>query len=140
MKRAAASARWVTAVCTGPLVLGAAGLLRGRRATTHWMSRDFLREFGAIPIEERVVVDGNIITGAGVTAGIDFALQIAAEIAGTEVAQAIQLSIEYDPQPPFDAGTPRRAPQAIVERAIAQAADRQRYRAEQVARAATLVK
>jgi len=139
VKRAAASARWVTSVCTGALVLGAAGLLTGRRATTHWMSREFLRDFGATPVEERVVVDGNVITGGGVTAGIDFALQVVAEVAGREVAETIQLAIEYDPQPPYDAGTPRRAPQAIVDRAVAQAADRQRYRAEQVARAHILL-
>jgi cyclohexyl-isocyanide hydratase len=139
LKRAAGSARWVTAVCTGSLVLGAAGLLAGRRATTHWMSREFLRDFGATPVEERVVVDGNVITGGGVTAGLDFAFQVVAEVAGREVAETIQLAIEYDPQPPFDAGTPRRAPQAIVDRAVAQAADRQRYRAEQVARARILL-
>jgi len=140
LRRTAASARWVTAVCTGALVLGAAGLLRGRRATTHWMSHQFLRDFGATPVDERVVVDGNIITGGGVTAGIDFAFRVAAEVAGRETAETIQLAIEYDPHPPFDAGTPRRAPQAIVDKAVAQAADRQRYRAEQVARAVTLLK
>jgi len=140
LKRSAASARWVTSVCTGALVLGAAGLLQGRRATTHWMSRHFLADFGATPVEERIVVDGNVVTGGGVTAGIDFALRIAGEVAGREVAEAIQLGIEYDPEPPFDAGTPRSAPRAIVEQAEALAADRQRYRAEQVARAASLLK
>jgi cyclohexyl-isocyanide hydratase len=140
LKRAAAGARYVTSVCTGALVLGAAGLLRGRRATTHWMSRHFLTELGATPVDERVVVDGNVITGGGVTAGIDFALRIVAEVAGREVAQAIQLSVEYDPQPPFDAGTPRTAPAAIVATAEKLAADRQQYRAEQIARAAALLK
>ncbi len=137
--RAAADARWVTAVCTGSLVLGAAGLLRGRRATAHWMSRHFLAEFGATPVEDRVVVDGNVITGGGVTSGLDFALTVAAEIAGREVAEAIQLMIEYDPHPPFDSGTPRRARKVIVERTLALAGDRQRERAEQVQRAAALL-
>jgi cyclohexyl-isocyanide hydratase len=140
LKRAAASARYVTSVCTGALVLGAAGLLRGRRATTHWMSRHFLPDLGAIPVDERVVVDGNVITGGGVTAGIDFALRIVAEVAGREVAEAIQLSVEYDPQPPFDAGTPRTASAAIVGAAERQAAERQQYRAEQITRAAALLK
>jgi cyclohexyl-isocyanide hydratase len=140
LKRIAAGARWVTAVCTGALVLGAAGLLRGRRATTHWMSRPFLRDFGATPVEERVVVDGNVITGGGVTAGIDFAFRVVAEVAGRDTAEAIQLAIEYDPHPPFDAGTPTRAPRAIVDHAVAQASERQRYRAEQVARAVTLLR
>lgn len=140
VKRAAAGARWVTSVCTGALVLGAAGLLQGKRATTHWMSRHFLADFGATPVDERVVVDGNVVTGGGVTAGVDFALRIVAEAAGREVAEAIQLMIEYDPAPPFDAGTPRTAPPAIVQATETQAAERQRYRAEQVARAATLLR
>lgn len=140
VKRAAAGARWVTSVCTGALVLGAAGLLQGKRATTHWMSRHFLADFGATPVDERVVVDGNVVTGGGVTAGVDFALRIVAEAAGREVAEAIQLMIEYDPAPPFDAGTPRTAQPAIVQATETQAAERQRYRAEQVARAATLLR
>ena len=140
LRRAAAGARYVTSVCTGALVLGAAGLLRGRRATTHWMSRHFLADFGATPVEERVVVDGNVVTGGGVTAGIDFALRIVAEVAGPETAEAIQLAVEYDPHPPFDAGTPRTAPPGIVARAERQAAERQHYRAEQVARAAALLR
>ena len=140
LRRAAAGARWVTSVCTGALVLGAAGLLQGRRATTHWMSRDFLRDFGATPVAERVVVDGTLITGGGVTAGIDFALALVAEVAGREAAETIQLAIEYDPHPPFDAGTPQSAPRAVVDRAVAQAEDRQRFRAEQVARAVTLLR
>ncbi|MBD0273356.1 MAG: DJ-1/PfpI family protein, partial [Acetobacteraceae bacterium] len=97
------------------LVLGAAGLLRGKRATTHWASHDFLSVLGAMPVEERVVRDGNLFTGGGVTAGIDFALAIAAEIAGPEAAQAIQLHIEYAPAPPFDSGTPKTAPPAVLE-------------------------
>lgn len=140
LRRAAAGARWVTSVCTGALVLGAAGLLQGRRATTHWMSRHFLADFGATPVEERVVVDGNVITGGGVTAGIDFALHVVGEVAGRAAAETIQLAIEYDPHPPVDAGTPRTAPREIVERAVAQAEDRQLYRAEQVARAVLLLR
>src|SRR5215469_4902554 len=97
LRRAAAAARWVVGICTGSLVLGAAGLLRGRRAATHWMSRELLRAFGAEPVAQRVVVDGNLYTGGGVTAGIDVALTAAAQIAGQAAAEAIQLAIEYDP-------------------------------------------
>jgi cyclohexyl-isocyanide hydratase len=136
LRRAADGARYVTSVCTGALVLGAAGLLRGKRAATHWMSREMLRELGAEPVAERVVVDGNVITGGGVTAGIDFALRVVAEVAGREVAEAIQLRIEYDPHPPFDAGSPDRAPPALVETVRARAAERQKARGEQVRRAA----
>ena len=130
------STRWMTSVCTGALVLGAAGLLRGKRAATHWMSRDMLTAFGAIPVAERVVMDGNIITGGGVTAGIDFALTVAAEVFGEDLAKSIQLGIEYDPQPPFDAGSPERAGDTIVEQARAGASARQAVRAAAVARAA----
>jgi cyclohexyl-isocyanide hydratase len=136
LRRTAAEARYVTSVCTGALVLGAAGLLKGKRAATHWMSREMLRAFGAEPVAERVVIDGSVITGGGVTAGIDFALRVVAEIAGRETAEAIQLGIEYDPHPPFDAGSPERAPRAIVEAVRARAAPRQTERAEQVRRAA----
>lgn len=114
LRRQAAGARYVTSVCTGALVLGAAGLLRGKRATTHWASHDFLAALGATPVQARVVRDGNLLTGGGVTAGIDFALTIAAEIAGPEVAQAIQLQIEYAPAPPFDAGRPETAPAEVL--------------------------
>ena len=107
-------ARYITSVCTGSLLLGAAGLLRGYRAATHWMSIDLLGLFGAIPIRERVVVDRNRITGGGVTAGIDFGLVVAAELAGVEVAERIQLMLEYDPAPPFDAGSPLRAAPEVV--------------------------
>jgi len=136
LRRAADRARYVTSVCTGALVLGAAGLLRGKRAATHWMSRDMLRELGAEPVAERVVVDGTTITGGGVTAGIDLALRVVAEIAGRETAEAIQLRMEYDPHPPFDTGSPERAPAALVERVRAAAAARQEERLAQVRRAA----
>jgi putative intracellular protease/amidase len=106
---------WTTSVCTGSLILAAAGLLDGRRATTHWLAFDELRGLGAEPVDERVVFDGKLVTGAGVSAGIDMALALAARIAGDVVAQAIQLGIEYDPHPPFDAGSPHKAPAEIVE-------------------------
>lgn len=117
LRRQAAQARYVTAVCTGSLVLGAAGLLHGRRATTHWAFHELLAPFGAIPVRERVVRDGNLITGGGITAGIDFALTLAAELAGDEAAQLLQLELEYAPAPPFHAGSPDTAPRAVVERA-----------------------
>jgi putative intracellular protease/amidase len=109
------SSTWTTSVCTGALVLGAAGILEGKRATTHWAYLDRLRELGAEPVAERVVEDGKIVTGAGVSAGIDMALTLAARIAGDKVAQAIQLGIEYDPAPPFDAGSPDKAPADLVD-------------------------
>ncbi|HXP28118.1 MAG TPA: DJ-1/PfpI family protein [Solirubrobacteraceae bacterium] len=105
---------WTTSVCTGSLILAAAGLLEGKRATSHWLAHAKLAELGAVGVEERVVIDGKIVTAAGVSAGIDMALSLAAKIAGDAVAQAIQLGIEYDPQPPFDAGSPRTAPAEIV--------------------------
>jgi cyclohexyl-isocyanide hydratase len=108
-------ARYVTSICSGALLLGAAGLLRGYRATTHWMSLDLLSLFGATPVAERVVRDRNRITGAGVTAGIDFGFVLAAELFGVAVAQGIQLAIEYEPSPPFDSGSPRTAPQHVRE-------------------------
>ena len=128
IRRQAKGARYVTSVCTGALVLGAAGLLKGRRAATHWLSRDMLAAFGATPVAERVVVDGNVITGGGVTAGIDFALTVAAQAFGPELAQAIQLGIEYDPHPPFDAGSPEHADAAVVAKVRAAAATRQAER------------
>ena len=114
IRRLATSARYLTSVCTGSLVLGAAGLLQGRRAACHWAWRRLLPLFGAIPDEGRVVRDGNIITGGGVTAGIDFALTVAAELAGEEVAMAIQLGLEYAPAPPFNAGRPELAPAQVL--------------------------
>jgi len=115
-RRLAVAAQYVTSVCTGSLALGAAGLLQGKRAACHWAWRDALSLLGAIPATGRVVRDGNIVTGGGVTAGIDFALSLVAEIAGPDVAQAIQLQIEYAPAPPFDAGLPETAPPAILAR------------------------
>ncbi|OJB37262.1 dimethylglycine dehydrogenase [Burkholderia ubonensis] len=116
VRERSAAARYVTSVCTGALLLGAAGLLCGRRATTHWAFHALLEPLGAVPVRERVVRDGNLFTGGGVTAGIDFALTIAAELAGDEEAQAIQLELEYAPAPPFDAGSPDTAPASVVTR------------------------
>lgn len=115
LRDAASFARWTTSVCTGSLLLGAAGLLEGKRATSHWLFRERLREYGAEPVAERVVEDGKVITSAGVSAGIDMALRLVEHEAGLELAQAVQLAIEYDPQPPFDAGTPEKAPRPILE-------------------------
>jgi transcriptional regulator GlxA family with amidase domain len=109
------SSRYTTSVCTGSLVLGAAGILDGVDATTHWMEMDELRALGAQPTSERVVERGKVITAAGVSAGIDMALRLAELIAGPVVAQAIQLAIEYDPQPPFDSGSPEKAPREVVD-------------------------
>ena len=114
LRAQAKRARYVTSVCTGSLVLGAAGLLKGRKATTHWFSHDFLARFGAIPVHGRVVRDGNLITAGGVTAGIDFGLAVVAELVGKEQAEAIQLGLEYAPEPPFAAGTPEEAPAAVL--------------------------
>jgi len=111
---AGAGARWVTSVCTGSLILGAAGLLRGYRAGCHWGQRDMLRLFGAEPVDARTVVDRNRVTGGGVTAGIDFALTLTGLIRGEDHARMVQLSLEYDPAPPFDAGSPARAGEALV--------------------------
>jgi putative intracellular protease/amidase len=105
---------WTTSVCTGSLILAAAGLLQGRRATSHWLALGELGKLGAEPVRERVVFDGKIATAAGVSAGIDLALTLAARVAGEQVAMAIQLGIEYDPQPPFDAGSPETAPAEVV--------------------------
>jgi len=109
-----ASSKWTTSVCTGALLLGAAGILRGLRATTHWRSHELLSSYGAEPVHERVVEDGKVMTSAGVSAGIDLALALASRLAGERVARAIQLSIEYDPEPPFDCGNPEKAGPEIV--------------------------
>lgn len=106
--------RWTTSVCTGALILGAAGILKGLKATTHWAQLEELRRFGAIPVRERVVEQGKVITAAGVSSGIDMALQLARRIVGDDFARAIQIGIEYDPQPPFD-GSPYRAPAPMLE-------------------------
>jgi putative intracellular protease/amidase len=115
LRTAHETSTWTTSVCTGSLILAAAGLLEGRRATSHWLALEELGRLGAEPIAERVVFDGKIVTAAGVSAGIDMALALAARIAGEQVAQAIQLSIEYDPQPPFDAGSPTTAPEQVTQ-------------------------
>jgi cyclohexyl-isocyanide hydratase len=109
-------AQWVTSVCTGSLILGAAGLLRGYRATSHWAWRNYLELFGAEPVAERVVFDRNRVTGGGVTGGIDFALALMAAIEGEDYARAVQLGLEYDPHPPFDSGTPDKAGEQLVQR------------------------
>jgi cyclohexyl-isocyanide hydratase len=114
LRARAAQARYLSSVWTGALVLGASGLLKGRRATTHWASHDLLAKFGAIPTQGRVVRDGNLFTAGGVTAGIDFGLTVVAELLGEEQAQTIQLQHEYAPEPPFQAGTPEGAPPAVV--------------------------
>jgi cyclohexyl-isocyanide hydratase len=128
LRTQAAQARYVSSVCTGALVLGAAGLLRGRRATTHWASHDLLAKFGAIPTQGRVVRDGNVFTAGGVTAGIDFGLSVVAELLGEAQAQMIQLGHEYAPEPPFHAGTPESAPEAVLAAAKERLASSRRER------------
>lgn len=110
-----ASSQWTTSVCTGSLILGAAGLLRGVKATTHWMAMNYLADVGAEPTTERIVQQGKIITSAGVASGIDMALHLVRQVAGEEFAQAAQLMIEYDPQPPFSSGSPRKASKKTIE-------------------------
>jgi len=131
----AAKARYIFSVCTGALTLGAAGLLRGRRATTHWNSVHLLREFGAIPEDARVVIDGNLISTAGVSAGLDGALRLAAFLASDDVAQRIQLEMQYAPEPPFSSGTPAQAPAAIRDTAAAAVAPLATARLEAARRA-----
>jgi transcriptional regulator GlxA family with amidase domain len=115
LRAADETSKWTTSVCTGSLVLGAAGLLEGKRATGHWAYRDELSEFGAEPVAERFVADGKVVTAAGVSAGIDMALHLTSLEYGPELAQGIQLGIEYDPQPPFDSGSPEKADPNLVE-------------------------
>jgi cyclohexyl-isocyanide hydratase len=122
LRKQAAQAKYVTSVCTGSLVLGAAGLLKGRRATCHWLALEHLGLLGAIPVAERVVEDGNIVTGAGVTSGIEFALKLAAILEGEQTAREIQLQIEYDPAPPFDCGSPKTADRELIDRLRARGA------------------
>jgi cyclohexyl-isocyanide hydratase len=129
-------ARYVTSVCTGAFLLGAAGLLRGYRATTHWASLPLLASYGATPVEERVVADRNRITGAGVTAGLDLALRLSELLSSRTVAEGIQLGLEYDPAPPFQAGHPRTASPAVVELVRKRYAARIARRTEQARRAA----
>jgi cyclohexyl-isocyanide hydratase len=138
LRNQADQAKYVTSVCTGALVLGAAGLLQGYRATTHWLSVDLLPIFGAIVTQDRVVFDRNRITGGGVTAGIDFALTIAAEVFNEDVAKTIQLSIEYDPAPPFAGGHPDTSDVRIVESVRTKLAPLQASRLEQAKRASVL--
>jgi transcriptional regulator GlxA family with amidase domain len=115
LRAADGTSTWTTSVCTGSLVLAAAGLLTGRRATTHWLAADQLADWGAVRVDERIVVDGKYVTAAGVSAGIDMGLALVERIAGAATAQAIQLGMEYDPQPPHTAGSPRTAPAPVVE-------------------------
>ncbi len=140
LRKQAAGAKYVTSVCTGSLVLGAAGLLKGYRSACHWASRELLTQFGAIPVAERVVRDRNRLSGGGVTAGIDFGLTLAAELAGEEIAKSIQLVMEYDPQPPFDCGSPEKAgPERVKrlkERISAMLESRQKANSEAAARMA----
>jgi len=136
IKAQAANARYVTSVCTGALVLGAAGLLKGKRATTHWAYHELLTPLGAIAVKDRVVRDGNLLTGGGITAGIDFALTLAAELFGQDTAELVQLQLEYAPAPPFQAGSPETAPNRVLEEARNRAASSLKLRAQITERAA----
>lgn len=136
LRRQGADARYVTSVCNGSLLLGAAGLIDGYRSACHWMWRDYLRFFGAEPVAQRIVRDRNRISGGGVTAGIDFGFALAAELAGEEAARMIQLALEYDPQPPFDSGTPERAGEERVNRMRTMLAERMKVVEAKILRAA----
>ncbi len=135
-RRQGLAARYVFGICTGSLLLGAAGLLRGRRASSHWRARELLSRFGAIPSDERMCVDGHIYTAGGVTSGIDMGLRVVADLCGEDVAKLIQLQVEYDPEPPFPGGTPKTSEPAIVQRYLAQSQARFESRSAKVARAA----
>src|SRR6266700_646106 len=132
LRQQAVGAKYITSVCTGSLVLGAAGLIKGYRAATHWTAMDFLREFGAIPTNTRVCVDRNRVTGGGVTAGIDFALTLVSLLVDRRTAEAIQLRIEYNPAPPFNAGSPETAPAEIVAQIKERIAPSQARRGEMI--------
>src|SRR5580658_6161586 len=136
LRRQAEGAKFITSVCTGSLVLGAAGLLRGYRAATHWNAMDCLAAFGATPTQTRVCIDGNRVTGGGVTAGIDFALTLVSMLVDRETAEAIQLRLEYNPAPPFNAGSPDTAPPEVVALSKQRSAPAQQRRGEAVKRAA----
>jgi len=136
LRRQGENARFVTSVCNGALILGAAGLLKGYKSACHWQWRKYLPRFGAEPIAKRIVRDRNRISGGGVTAGIDFGLALAAELAGDEVAKTLQLAFEYDPHPPFDCGTPEKAGPALVERLRAMQQARIQSVEERIERAA----
>ena len=136
LRQQALGAKYITSVCTGSLVLGAAGLLRGYRAATHWTAMDFLREFGATPTNTRVCIDRNRVTGGGVTAGIDFALTLVSLLVDRRTAESIQLRIEYNPAPPFNAGSPETAPAEIVALIRQRIAPSQARRGEMIKRAA----
>jgi cyclohexyl-isocyanide hydratase len=136
LRRQGGQARYVTSVCNGSLLLGAAGLLQGYRSACHWAWRKYLPRFGAIPVAERVVRDRNRISGGGVTAGIDFGFALAAELAGEDTARTLQLALEYDPRPPFDSGSPEKAGAQRVEKLRAVQAERFRRAEAQIERAA----
>lgn len=140
LRKQTTSARYITSVCTGALVLGAAGLLTGYQATTHWQSLGLLVEFGATPLRQRVVFDGNRVTSAGVSAGIDMALTLSASLWGEDAAQEIQLGMEYDPRPPFQCGTPEQAPAHILNALKEKNSGRQKVREEAVKKAASRLK
>ncbi|WP_219214322.1 DJ-1/PfpI family protein [Variovorax boronicumulans] len=133
--RQAAGAQFVMGVCTGSLLLGAAGLLRGKRAACHWQALEFLPAFGAIPDESRICIDGNLFTSGGVTSGIDMALKAVSLILDEDAARQIQLQIEYDPEPPFEGGTPRTSPEHIVERCLKATRERFALRSQAVTQA-----
>ncbi|RVD55146.1 DJ-1/PfpI family protein [Mesorhizobium sp. M2D.F.Ca.ET.185.01.1.1] len=130
----AAQARYITSVCSGALVLGAAGLLKGKRATTHWYAHDFLEEFGAVPVDARIVEDGRLITAGGVTSGIDFGLALVARLLGQAEAEIVQLSLEYAPAPPFRSGTPAEASPSVLAEAKERLSGSRRVREEMFAR------